>query len=88
MAISVTSTYEYLGQTLQGAYIRKAKLMVVGLTPSAANPVPHGLPSVPLNVYIEPTSAGGFHEAQPADATNIYVSADGTGTACDLIVEY
>lgn len=88
MAISVTSNYEYLGQTLQGAYIRKAKLTVTGLTANTINPIPHGLPAIPLNVFIEPTSAGGFHEAQPADANNIYVAADGVGTSVNLIVEY
>ena len=88
MAISVTPHYEYLGQTVEGSYIRKAKLTVSGLTASAANTVPHGLPSAPLNVIIEPTSAGGFHETQPADATNAYITADGAGTSCNLIVEY
>lgn len=88
MAISVTPHYEYLSQTLEGAYLRKAKLAVAGLTASSANTVPHGLPAAPLNVLIEPTSAGGFHEAQPADAVNIYVTADGAGTSCNLIVEY
>lgn len=88
MAISVTSTYEYIGQTLQGAYLRKARLAIAGLTSNAVNTVPHGLPSAPLNVFIEPTSAGGFHESQPADAANIYVASDGAGTSCNLIVEY
>lgn len=88
MAISVTPTYEYISQTLQGVYLRKAKLVITGLAANATNPVPHGLRSVPLNVFIEPTSAGGFHEAQPADATNIYVASDGAGASCNLIVEY
>lgn len=88
MAITVNPSYEYLAQTLQGAYLRKAKLSVGGLAPNATNTVPHGLPSAPMNVFIEPTSSGGFHEVQPADATNIYVSADGAGTTCNLIVEY
>jgi hypothetical protein len=88
MAISVTPNYEYVGQTLQGAYIRKAKLIVTGLTANSVNTVPHGLPAVPVNVIIEPTSAGGFHEANPADASSIYVSADGAGTSCNLIAEY
>lgn len=88
MAISVTAQYEYLSQTIEGAYLRKARLAVAGLTASAANTVPHGLPAAPLNVVIEPTSAGGFHETQPADATNVYVTADGAGTTCNLIVEY
>lgn len=88
MAISVKPTYEYIDQTLQGVYIRKARLAVTGLAASAANTVPHGLPAAPINVQIEPTSAGGFHETQPADAANIYVTADGAGTSCNLIVEY
>lgn len=88
MAISVNPAYEYIGQTLQGVYLRKAKLAIAGLSSNAINTVPHGLPSVPLNVFIEPTSAGGFHESQPADATNIYVASDGVGTSCNLIVEY
>lgn len=87
MAILVVPTFEYDKQTIQGAFIRKAKLTVTGLA-SGPNNIPHGLPAVPMNVIIEPTSAGGFHETQPADATNVYVSADGAGTTCNLIVEY
>lgn len=88
MAINVVPNYEYLSQTLEGAYIRKARLAVTGLTPSASNIVPHGLPAVPMSVLIEPASAGGFHETSAADATNIYITADGAGTSCNLIVEY
>ncbi len=88
MAITVTPNYEYTRQTLTGAQLNKAKLVVTGLTASSANTVPHGLPRTPLNVVIEPTSAGGFHETSAADATNIYITADGAGTAVDLIVEY
>ena len=88
MAISVTPHYEYLDQTLQGVYIRKAKLVVAGLAASSTNIIPHGLPATPINVVIEPTSAGGFHESLPADATNVYISADGAGTNLNLIVEY
>ncbi|MGH9468818.1 MAG: hypothetical protein ACRD1N_00580 [Terriglobia bacterium] len=88
MAITVTPSYEYLAQTLQGAYLRKAKLAVTGLAPNAANTIPHGLPAAPMNIFIEPTSSGGFHETQPADTTNIYISADGAGTSCNLVVEY
>ncbi|MGH9406342.1 MAG: hypothetical protein ACRD3D_10975 [Terriglobia bacterium] len=88
MPISVTPNYEYLSQTLEGSYIRKARLAVTGLLANSVNLVPHGLPAVPASVLIEPTSAGGFHEAQPADATNVYVAADGAGTSCNLIVEY
>ena len=88
MAINVAPTYEYVQQTLQGAYLRKARLVITGLAANVVNPVPHGLQSVPLNVFIVPTSAGGFHEAQPADVTNIYVASDGTGASCNRIVEY
>lgn len=88
MAISVTSNYEYLGQTVQGVFIRRAKLTVTGLVASSANVVPHDLPSAPLNMVIEPTSSGGFHETQPPDAANIYLTADGVGTSCNLYIEY
>ncbi len=87
MAISVTPNYEYTRQTLTGAMLNKAKLVVTGLA-AGANTIPHGLPRAPLNVMIEPTSAGGFHETQPADATNIYITADGAGASVNLIVEY
>lgn len=53
-----------------------------------SNAIPHGLPNVPLIVDIVATSAGGFHRAQPADVSNIYVSADGSGTSVELHVEY
>ncbi|HEX5481945.1 MAG TPA: hypothetical protein VFZ08_04895 [Terriglobia bacterium] len=88
MAISVASNYEYLSQTLQGVLVRKAKLAVTGLAANSANVIPHGLPSPPMKVVIEPTSSGGFHETQPSDAANVYVTADGTGTSCTLYVEY
>ncbi len=87
MAITVTPSYEYLSQTLEGAYIRKAKLTITGLA-SGANTVPHGLPAIPIRLVIEPTSAGGFHETQPADQTNVYITADGSGTSCNIYVEY
>lgn len=87
MAISVTPTY--LGQRtdLSGVYLRQAKLAISGLA-SGANTVPHGLPATPRKVEIEPTSAGGFHETQAADATNIYLTADGSGATCNVYVEY
>ncbi len=88
MAISVTPTY--LGQrtNLTGEYIRSAKLALAGLTAGAANTVPHGLPATPQKVFLEPTSNGPFYENAAADATNLYVFAQGTGTICNAYVEY
>ncbi len=88
MAISVTPNYEYTRQTMEGALLNEAKLVVTGLTADAANTIPHGLPRAPLNVIIEPTSAGGFFETQAADAANVYVTASGAGTTVNLYVEY
>lgn len=88
MAISVVSSAGLTRQTIQGALLNRELLTVTGLTVSSANTVPHGLPRAPQTVIIVPTSAGGFHQTSAADATNIYVTADGAGTTCNFVVEY
>ncbi len=88
MAIAVTPSF--LGQrtSLTGEFIRSAKLVITGLTPSSNNTVPHGLPTTPQKVILQPQAAGGFSEFQPADASNIYVNANGAGTSVNAYVEY
>jgi hypothetical protein len=88
MAISVTPSVGITRQTIQGALLSRVLLTVTGLTASLANTIPHGLPRTPQVVTIVPTSAGGFHQTSTADGTNLYITADGSGTTCNFIVEY
>jgi hypothetical protein len=88
MSISVTASVEITRQTITGALLNRALLTVTGLTADAANTIPHGLPRVPQVVTIVPTSAGGFHQTSAPDGTNLYITADGSGTTCNFIVEY
>jgi hypothetical protein len=37
----------------RGPYLHKATLVVTGLTPSAANTIPHGLPTTPRHVMLQ-----------------------------------
>ena len=146
--INITSTYVDIRQNIEGAFLRRAKLVIANLTPivsvpwvashgyalgvqildtdgnvqqctvagtsgpgapawnqsvggttadgtvtwvnagTNANTVPHGLPSKPLFTYFKPTSAGGFHQAAPPDAKNLYITADGGGTSLEVYAEY
>jgi hypothetical protein len=78
-AITVTPTYRYLTQTLQGVPIRQAKLTIAGLA-AGANVVPHGLPAAPFSVLYDPGASGSWGETQAADKTNLYITV-GTGGA-------
>jgi hypothetical protein len=86
MAITVTPTYLDTRQTLQGALIDQAKLVVAGLA-SGQNAVPHGLIRAPRKVQIEATSSVVVYEYQAADATNLYLDASAAG-GCTVYVEY
>lgn len=87
MPIAVSPVNQYAERTERSVRIRHAVLQVTGLT-SGQNSVPHGLPKAPRVVNIEPTSVGPFNEYQAADASNIYINAGGSGTACNVTVEY
>jgi len=87
MAIAVTTVNTYVDRTERSVRIRHAVLQVTGLA-SGNNTVPHGLPKTPRSVNIEPNSAGPFNEYQTADATNLYINAGGSGTTCNVTVEY
>ena len=87
MPIAVNAVNAYTGRTERSVRIRRAVLQVTGLA-GGNNSVPHGLPKAPRVVNIEPTSTGPFVEYQAADATNIYINAGGTGTTCNVTVEY
>ncbi|MGH9431168.1 MAG: hypothetical protein ACRD3T_06470 [Terriglobia bacterium] len=146
--INVRSTYVDIKQNIEGAFLRRAKLVIANLTPvvttpwqtshayvvgaqildtngnvqqcttagnsgtsapswnkaigggtpdgsvtwtnagTNANSIPHGLPGRPLFTYLKPTSAGGFHQTAPPDATNVYITADGAGTSLEVYAEY
>jgi hypothetical protein len=97
MAITVTSTYQWIDQATSGQYLSYAKLVVSGLTAGANNTVPHGLTDgkgngvAPLQVSLEPTSNNTFYEYQAADTTNIYVgvgAVGGSGTTVNIYVVY
>lgn len=87
MAIQVLPTQLYSERTERNIRIRHAVLQVTGLS-SGNNTVPHGLPSKPRVTNIEARSTGPFSEYQGADATNVYIKAGGSGTACNVAVEY
>ncbi len=89
MAISVTPTYEDVHQNLTGALLRRAVLVVTGLTAGAANTIPHGLPKTPYNVPIYQATSGtpGF-ETSPPDATNLYYTTGAGQTSLRVGIEY
>jgi hypothetical protein len=95
MAVSVSLVEQFIEESLAGPFIKNAKLTVTGLTTGGNNSVPHGLNDgkgnavTPLSVSIEPSSNNNFYEYQAADSTNIYVGVgSGTGTSCNIYVEY
>jgi hypothetical protein len=95
MAVSVSLVEQFIEETLAGPFVKNAKLIVTGLTTGGNNSVPHGLNDgkgnavTPLSVSIEPSSNNNFYEYQAADSTNIYVGVgSGTGTSCNIYVEY
>lgn len=88
MAITVVPTYKGIQQNIQGAYTRKAKLTVTGLTAAAANTIPHGLPAMPGEVeYVGNSGTPGF-ETQAADATNLYFTTGAGQTSLTAYVRY
>jgi hypothetical protein len=87
MAITVTPTYLNTKQTIQGALVDEAKLVIAGLA-SGQNTVPHGLVRAPFRVEIEPTSSADIYEYEAADATNLYLDASAASSGCNVYVEY
>jgi hypothetical protein len=76
-------------QFLTGPYFAKSTLTVTGLTASADNTVPHGLPRTPAAISYRPQASGGWNEKQAPDALNIYITVAGSGpTSFVLDVEY
>ncbi len=96
LVIGVTVTGLFGFRTQDGAYIRRAKLAITGLTAAADNSVPHTLKqadgvtaAIPLSVTLVPGSAGLWGEKQAADGTNIYIHVDTAGaTAGTALVDY
>ena len=89
MALVITPSYLYDTQTYVGVPLRRAKLVVAGLSPGQINNVPHGLPNTPLAVALEPTSNNNFWESAAADASNIYVGVgSGAGTSTVIYMTY
>jgi hypothetical protein len=90
MAVNVQQQNITTYRDENGRLLRWTKLVITGLA-AGANTVPHGLIGVavaPWLATLDPASAGGFHQTQAADSTNLYISADGSGTAVDAIVWY
>jgi hypothetical protein len=89
MAITVTPTYQSFRQDQPGPYVARAALAISGLTASADNTVPHGLPRKPQRVVYVPRAAGGWNEKQDADATNLYITVAASGpTSFVVYVDY
>ncbi len=89
MAIAVAPTYEDVHQNMEGALLRRAVLVITGLTAAAANVIPHGLPRTPFGVpnYVATSGVPGF-ETSPPDATNLYYTTGAGQTTLRVGVEY
>jgi hypothetical protein len=89
MAISVSPTYLDVHQTIRWTMLRRAVLVVTGLTAGAANTIPHGLPSTPFGVpdYQATSGTPGFETSAP-DATNLYYTTGASQTSLRVEVEY
>lgn len=71
-----------------GGPLRVAVLAVAGLTASANNTVPHGLPAAPV-FYVYAPEQTGWSEQKAADATNIYITVAAAGaTAGNVVIFY
>src|SRR5438094_6827598 len=96
LVIGVTVTGLFGFRTQDGAYSRRAKLAITGLTAASANTVPHALKqadgvtgAIPKSVSLVPGAAGLWGETQPADGTNIYITVGTAGaTAGSAYVDY
>lgn len=87
MAIAVSPSYPgYLWEG-NGASLSVAVLSVTGLTASANNTVPHGLPRAP-KFYFYAAQPLGWSEQQAADATNIYVAVAAAGATAGTVVAF
>ena len=62
---------------------RAVPSIAVGTTQLA---VPHGLGHVPESVVVTARSTGQIWQSAAPDATNVYLTADGPGRLCDLLV--
>jgi hypothetical protein len=89
MAITVTPTFEDVRQTIQGALLERAVLVITGLTAGAANTIPHGLPRTPYGVpnYQATSGTPGF-ETFPPDAASLYYTTGAGQTGLRVQVEY
>jgi hypothetical protein len=89
MAITVTPTYKDVRQTIRGALIDQAILVITGLSAGAANTIPHGLPRAPFGVpnYQATSGTPGF-ETQAPDATNLYYTTGAGQTSLRVGIEY
>lgn len=69
--------------------MRRAALVITGLTAGAANTIPHGLPKIPYGVpnYQATSGTPGFETAVP-DATNLYYTTGAGQTSLRVGVEY
>jgi len=88
MSIAVAATYGSFRQNQPGEYIRRAKLVVSGLSSATPSTIPHGLPSTPIAwFYVPRVAAGGFETAAPDD-TNFYWTTASNQTDLVIFVEY
>lgn len=86
--MNVTTTIVKVTETWQGVDVRRAKLVITGLTAGAANTIPHGLPLGPLEVvYVSNSGAMGF-ETQAADRANLYFTTGAAQTSLTAYATY
>lgn len=76
-------------QNIEGAIITRATLTINGLTPAAANTIPHGLGRTPYRVpnYQATSGIPGFQTAPP-DSTNFYYTTGAGQTSLMVAIEY
>lgn len=85
MSIAVVEANAGIRTSLTGTYHRRAKLTITGLTASADNVVPHGLPYTPNWVVFRPTALGLWGETLPPDSVNIYITVGASGATSGVV---
>lgn len=88
MGIVITPSYQRFRQDQEGNYVRRAKLVVTGLTGGQAETIPHGLPGIPIRWHVVPRVASGGFETSDPDATNFYWTTGASQTSLVIFVDY
>jgi hypothetical protein len=88
MGIVVTPAFQRFRQDQEGNYVRRAKLVVSGLSSATPSTIAHELPGVPIRWHYVPRVAAGGFETQDPDATNFYWTTATNQTDLIIFVDY